>query len=140
VRPLYDGLRAARWRAVNYSRHESSACRHDIGSPRSRLTVHGSLYRSRFVDCAAGAVQYSYRNVDLLWDNVIAGPRGKMAPAYGASEVPTRREPLGGSGTLTICQPGEICDPAGADQLVTARPNPVRRDKSRPVAASGKLR
>jgi hypothetical protein len=25
----------------NYSRHESSACRHDIGLPRSRLTVRG---------------------------------------------------------------------------------------------------
>jgi len=36
-----------------------------------------SLYRSRFIDCAAGAVQYSYRNFDVLWDNVIAGPRGK---------------------------------------------------------------
>jgi hypothetical protein len=43
VRPLYDGLRAAWWRAVNYSPHESSACRHDIGSPRSTVTVRGSL-------------------------------------------------------------------------------------------------
>jgi hypothetical protein len=41
VRPLYDGLRAAWWRAVNYSPHESSACRHDIGSPRSTVTVRG---------------------------------------------------------------------------------------------------
>jgi hypothetical protein len=70
-----------------------------------------SLYRSRFIDCAAGAVQYSYRNFDLLWDNAIAGPRGN-GPAYGASEVPARREPLDGSGTLTIAQLGEICDPA----------------------------
>jgi hypothetical protein len=30
---------AARWRGVNYSRHESSARRYDIGSPRSRLAV-----------------------------------------------------------------------------------------------------
>jgi hypothetical protein len=30
---LYDGLRAARWRAVNYSRHQSSARRHDIWVP-----------------------------------------------------------------------------------------------------------
>jgi hypothetical protein len=32
---------AARWPAVNYSPHESSACRHDIGSPRSTVTVRG---------------------------------------------------------------------------------------------------
>jgi hypothetical protein len=62
----------------NYPRHESSVTRHDIGSPRSRLTVLWP-YRSKFPDCLAGAVQCSYRNVDLLWDNVIAG-LGMMAP------------------------------------------------------------
>jgi hypothetical protein len=54
-----------------------------------------SLYRSKFLDCLAGVVQYSYRNVDLLWDNAGDGP------AYGASEAPARREPLGGSGRFT---------------------------------------
>ena len=34
------------------------------------------LYRSKFLDCLTGAVANSYPNVDLLWDNVIAGPWG----------------------------------------------------------------
>ena len=29
-----------------------------------------------FLDCLRGAVAYSYPTVDLLWDNVIAGPWG----------------------------------------------------------------
>ena len=32
------------------------------------------LYRSKFSDCSAGAVPNSYPELDLLWDNVIAGP------------------------------------------------------------------
>jgi hypothetical protein len=40
---------------------------HDIGSAVS-------LYRSKFTDCIAGAVPNSYPKLDLLWDNVIAGP------------------------------------------------------------------
>src|SRR5262249_29762849 len=42
---------------------------HDIGSAVL-------LYRSKFLDCLTGAVANSYPNVDLLWDNVIAGPWG----------------------------------------------------------------
>ena len=38
------------------------------------------LYRSKFSDCPVGTVANSYPNVDLLWDNVIAGPWG-VAPA-----------------------------------------------------------
>ena len=34
------------------------------------------LYRSKSLDCLTGAVANSYPNVDLLWDNVIAGPWG----------------------------------------------------------------
>ena len=33
-----------------------------------------SLYRSKCSDCPVGTVANSYPNVDLLWDNVIAGP------------------------------------------------------------------
>src|SRR5262249_12681513 len=35
-----------------------------------------SLYRSKFLDCPAGAVPNSYPKLDLLWDNLIAGPWG----------------------------------------------------------------
>jgi hypothetical protein len=35
-----------------------------------------SFYRSKFLDCLRGAVAHSYRNVDLLWDNVITRPWG----------------------------------------------------------------
>ena len=34
------------------------------------------VYRSKFLDCLRGAVANSYLNVDLRWDNVIAGPWG----------------------------------------------------------------
>jgi hypothetical protein len=51
--------------------------------------------RSKFLNCLAGAVLNSYANVDLLWDNVIAGPWGD-GPAYGASEAPTRPYPSAG--------------------------------------------
>jgi hypothetical protein len=47
-----------------------------------------SLYRSKFLDYLAGAVQYSYRNVDLLWDNAIAGlgmPRFRCSRSPGPS-------------------------------------------------------
>jgi hypothetical protein len=50
--------------------------------PRFRSTV------PKFLDCLAGAVQYSYRNVDLLWDNVIAGlgmPRFRCSRSPGPS-------------------------------------------------------
>jgi len=66
-----------------------------------------SIYRSKFLDCPAGAVPNSYPNVDLLWDNVIAGPWGWPRSTEPA-QVPARRVPLGGSGILTICRPGEI--------------------------------
>ena len=51
-------------------------------SIRSLLEVKGhsiravSLYRSKFLDCLAGAVPNSYPTLDLLWDNVIARPWG----------------------------------------------------------------
>src|SRR5262249_43768261 len=45
-----------------------------------------SVYRSKFSDCPAGAVPNSYPELDLLWDNVIAGQG--MAPLYGASASP----------------------------------------------------
>jgi hypothetical protein len=71
-------------------------------------------YRSKFPDCLAGAVPYSYRNVDLLRDNVIAGLG--MAPLPVLAKSRPVAIPLGGPGTLTICQAGEFsvekCDPA----------------------------
>jgi hypothetical protein len=60
--------------------------------PPSRLTSAVSLYRSKFLDRLAGAVQYSYRNVDLLWDNVIAGlgwPRFWCSRSPGPSLYPS---------------------------------------------------
>ena len=81
----------------NYPRHESSVTRHDIGSPRSRLTVLWP-YRSKFPDCLAGAVQYSYRNVDLLLDNAIAGLG--MAPLTVLAKPRPVANPSAGRGTL----------------------------------------
>jgi hypothetical protein len=48
VRPFYDRLRAARWRAVIQCAISRAPSSQDIGS-----TV--SLYRSEFLDCVAGA-------------------------------------------------------------------------------------
>jgi hypothetical protein len=51
------------------------------------LAVHiaagsaGSPYRFKFADCLAGAVPNSYPKLDLLWDNVIAGPWTPRKPA-----------------------------------------------------------
>jgi hypothetical protein len=70
--------------------------------PPSRLTSAVSLYRSKFLDRLAGAVQYSYRDVDLLWDNVIAGLW--MAP-LPVREVPARR--------YTPRRAGNTCDMPG---------------------------
>src|SRR5258707_15446781 len=71
------------------------------------------LYRSKFLDCLRGAVANSYPNVDLLWDNVIAGPWG-----WPRSTVLAKSRPVTNPrrvGTLTICRPGEFsiekCNP-----------------------------
>jgi hypothetical protein len=48
-----------------------------------------SLYRSKFLDCPAGAVPNSYPKLDLLWDNLIAGPWG-WPRSDSAREVPAR--------------------------------------------------
>ena len=51
-----------------------------------------SPYRSKFADCMAGAVPNSYPKLDLLWDNVIAGPWGGIVPAaveLGKEALPT---------------------------------------------------
>ena len=42
-----------------------------------------SPYRFKFSDCPAGAVPNSYPKLDLLWDNLIAGPWG-VAPLHSA--------------------------------------------------------
>jgi hypothetical protein len=55
-------------------------------------------YRSKFSDCPAGAVANSYPTLDLLWDNVIAGPWGWPRSTVLA-QVPARH-PGGGSGRL----------------------------------------
>ena len=64
---------------------------HDIArSPTAwaaRLVRAVSLYRSKFSDCSAGAVTNSYPKLDLLWDNVIAGP-WEWPPLNGASASP----------------------------------------------------
>src|SRR5262249_42390160 len=76
----------ARWRAerllVQWSAHGVAYkdLTRDIGSAVL-------LYRSKFSDCPVGMVANSYPNVDLLWDNVIAGPWG-VAPLYSASASP----------------------------------------------------
>jgi hypothetical protein len=46
-----------------------------------------SLYRSKFIDCLAGAVANSYPNVDLLWDNVITGLWGTQKVSDSQSLV-----------------------------------------------------
>jgi hypothetical protein len=57
-----------------------------------------SLYRSKFLDCLAGAVQYSYRNVDLLLDNAIAGLG--VAPLTVLAKPRPVANPSAGRGTL----------------------------------------
>src|SRR5262249_17562792 len=50
-------------------------------------------YRSKFSDCSVGTVANSYPNVDLLWDNVIAGL--PSWPRNSAScKVPARCYPM----------------------------------------------
>ena len=53
------------------------------------------VYRPKFTDCLAGAVPNGYPNLDLLWDNVIAGPWGtprKSADSKSRTAAsPTRR-------------------------------------------------
>ena len=58
-----------------------------------------SPYRSKFADCMAGAVPNSYPKLDLLWDNVIAGPWGWLRSTVLA-QVPARHPPCDGSGRL----------------------------------------
>ena len=52
-----------------------------------------SPYRSKFADCMAGAVPNSYPKLDLLWDNVIAGPWGtprkKMSDSQSRPVTPS---------------------------------------------------
>jgi len=64
---------------------------HDIAkSPTAwaaRLVRAVLVYRSKFSDRPAGAVPNSYPKLDLLWDNVIAGPWG-WPPLNGASASP----------------------------------------------------
>ena len=58
-----------------------------------------SLYRSKFSAWSAGAVPNSYPKLDLLWDNVIAGPwelPAKMSDSQSRPVTP----PCGGSGRL----------------------------------------
>ena len=60
------------------------------------------LYRSKFSDCPAGAVPNSYPELDLPWDNVIAGQG--MAPLYGASASPgPSPRPAAGRDDSTVC-------------------------------------
>jgi hypothetical protein len=47
--------------------HISGGRTHDIASAVT-------TYRSKFIDCLGDAVPNSYPKLDLLWDNVIAGP------------------------------------------------------------------
>ena len=51
-----------------------------------------SPYRSEFADCLAGAVPNSCPKLDLLWDNVIAGPWGTPRSTVLA-QVPACRFP-----------------------------------------------
>jgi hypothetical protein len=56
-------------------------------------------YRSKFLDCSVGTVANSYPNVDLLWDNVIAG-----LPSWPRNGASCKSRPVvircGGSGRL----------------------------------------
>jgi hypothetical protein len=65
-----------------------------------------SLYRSKFLDCLAGAVQYSYRNVDLLWDNAIAGLG--MAPLTVLAKPRPVANPSAGRGALQKARADEF--------------------------------
>ena|SRR6516225_3920303 len=100
VRPFYDRLRAARWRAVIQCAISRAPSRQDIGSAVS-------LYRSEFLDCLRGAETNSYPNVDPLWDNVIAGPKGWPAPIVIAKSRPVTL-PYGGSGRFGAAGRGRI--------------------------------
>jgi hypothetical protein len=62
-----------------------------------------SLYRSKFSDCPADAVPNSYPKLDLLWDNVIAGPWG-WPPSTVLAQVPARHPPCDGSGHLPFAK------------------------------------
>jgi hypothetical protein len=94
VRPLYDGLRAARWRAPRIECLQTY-----IGSPRSRLTVRGFAlpFQISRLPSRRGTVELPQRLSAVGQCNCGAGD----GPAYGASEAPARREPLGGSGRFT---------------------------------------
>ena len=120
------------------------ACRHFTWREIERradkaLGCAVSPYRSKFSDCPADAVPNSYPKLDLLWDNVIAGPWGWLRSTVLA-QVPARHPAMRRVGTLTICPAAEFqikkCNPLLADELVMTRPNPVRRDKSRPPVSS----
>ena len=50
----------------------------------------GGFDRSKFADCPAGAVPNSYPKLDLLWDNVIAGP-WERPTKVSDSQLPARR-------------------------------------------------
>src|SRR5215471_18001300 len=66
------------------------------------------VYRSKFLDCLRGAVTNSYPSVDLLWDNVIAGPKG-WPRSDSDSEVSARHPAIRRVGTL--CMTGkEHCE------------------------------
>src|SRR5262249_60418689 len=81
---------------------------HDIGSAVL-------LYRSKFLDCLRGAVASSYPNVDLLWDNVIAGPWGWPRSTVLAKSRPVTN-PSAGRDTYPM--------PTRWSQLVMIRPQP----------------
>src|SRR5262249_59517678 len=83
---------------------------HDIGSAVL-------LYRSKFLDCLRGAVASSYPNVDLLWDNVIAGPWGWPRSTVLAKSRPVTN-PSAGRGTYHL--------PPRGSQLGMNRPKPRR--------------
>src|SRR5262249_6795751 len=70
------------------------------GTQNARHWVRAVLiYRSKFSDCLAGAVLNSYSKLDLLWDNVIAGPWGWPRSTVLA-QVPARHPACDGSGGL----------------------------------------
>ena len=115
--------------------------RHTIRGRTHDIALAVTTYRSKFSDCSVGTVANSYPNVDLLWDNVIAG-----LPSWPRNSASCKSRPdvtrCGGSGRLRYARQANFQlrngiarwhGSAGTDQFVMTRPNRVRRDKSRPA-------
>ena len=74
--------------------------------PQKKMHDSGSavsfFYRSKFTDCVAGAVPNGYPKLDLLWHNVIAGPRATPRKSADSKSRPVA-SPTRRVGPFTEC-------------------------------------